>query len=78
MNISNMKNRVAVFLTASLVSISFYVSADQSKKVDTMVKSAVTYKVLPEQSDVKWVGKKVTGTHHGVIQLKSGELKATV
>lgn len=34
---------------------------------------ATTYKVDPKKSEIKWVGKKVTGQHDGTLQLKSGE-----
>ncbi|MGC3944760.1 MAG: YceI family protein [Chryseolinea sp.] len=33
-----------------------------------------TFRVAPAQSRIEWLGKKVTGTHDGTIQLKSGEL----
>ncbi|MEQ8904366.1 YceI family protein [Ekhidna sp.] len=34
-----------------------------------------TYKVNIEKSTVEWVGKKVTGQHNGVIDLKGGRLE---
>ena len=34
-----------------------------------------TYSVVPEQSDVKWHGTKVTGEHRGEIEVQRGELK---
>lgn len=34
-----------------------------------------TYKVNTEESTVEWLGKKVTGQHNGVIQLKGGRLE---
>lgn len=33
------------------------------------------YKVSTEESTVKWIGKKVTGQHNGVISLKGGRLE---
>lgn len=35
----------------------------------------ITYKVNPEESQLKWVGRKVTGEHFGTINLKSGSLE---
>lgn len=33
-----------------------------------------TFSVKPEESTVKWVGRKVTGEHYGTVVLKSGNL----
>ncbi|MEJ1237392.1 YceI family protein [Chryseolinea sp. T2] len=32
------------------------------------------FRIAPAQSRIEWVGKKVTGTHDGTIQLKGGEI----
>src|SRR5688572_26671495 len=32
------------------------------------------YKLDPQQSEIKWLGKKVTGQHNGSVQFQSGEL----
>lgn len=40
----------------------------------TLTANAQTYQVSPSESNVKWVGKKVTGSHNGDIRIKSGEL----
>jgi polyisoprenoid-binding protein YceI len=32
------------------------------------------FKILTGQSNIDWVGKKVTGTHNGTIAIKEGEL----
>jgi polyisoprenoid-binding protein YceI len=70
---SLIKNSAVLFVTAML-GTGFHAFAAPSKSISTSAQSASVYKVLPEQSDVKWIGKKVTGSHHGTIQLKSGEL----
>ncbi len=36
--------------------------------------SAADYKLNKAESKVKWKGKKVTGEHHGTIEIKSGNL----
>ena len=41
------------------------------------VVSAETYTVDTKTSQVKWLGKKVTGQHDGTVDLKSGELTVT-
>jgi polyisoprenoid-binding protein YceI len=33
-----------------------------------------TFKIVSTQSDISWVGKKVTGAHNGTIAVKGGEL----
>ena len=38
----------------------------------TTLLAQTSYQVLPEQSTVRWVGKKILGEHHGTIQLASG------
>lgn len=78
MNTSHTKNCVAACLATALIAIGLSVSAaDKAKTMNASVKGVSTYKVVSEQSDVKWLGKKVTGSHNGVIQLKNGELKVT-
>ncbi len=32
------------------------------------------FKIVPAQSNIEWVGSKVTGTHNGTIAIKQGEL----
>ena len=32
------------------------------------------YEIVPSQSKIQWVGKKVTGSHDGTIDVKSGEI----
>ena len=32
------------------------------------------FKITPAQSRIDWVGKKVTGTHDGIIDIKGGEI----
>lgn len=32
------------------------------------------YEVVPAQSSIKWVGKKVTGSHDGIIDVTAGEI----
>lgn len=32
------------------------------------------FKITPAESRIEWVGKKVTGAHHGTIAIKEGEL----
>jgi len=41
----------------------------------TFTANAQQYKVDGSASSVKWVGKKVTGSHNGDIKIKSGSLK---
>lgn len=35
------------------------------------------YTIVPTASEVRWLGKKVTGQHNGTIQIKNGELTAS-
>ncbi|MCD9014882.1 YceI family protein [Parachryseolinea silvisoli] len=32
------------------------------------------FKIVPEQSKIEWIGKKVTGAHDGTIDVKEGEI----
>lgn len=36
---------------------------------------AQTLKIVPAQSKVEWTGKKVTGQHHGTVNVKEGEVQ---
>lgn len=56
-----MKNLKSIAL-ALLALVSFTVNAQTAKKVNV------------ENSNIHWVGKKVTGQHEGTISLESGEL----
>ena len=38
---------------------------------------ANSYKVNSSKSQLHWAGEKITGKHHGVVQLKGGELVQT-
>ncbi len=75
---SNTMYRVAGLFIAAMITTGFHAWADDAKKMDATASgmSGVVYKAVPEQSEVKWTGKKVTGSHHGTIQLKSGQLTA--
>lgn len=66
-----MKSLSAVVLAALLLAPMSVYSADKPAK--TASKSAV-FKVVPSTSEVRWIGKKVTGQHNGTIQVKSGNL----
>lgn len=78
---TNMKN---LFLkTLTLVAfISFTSCGDNANKAETKEAtdaavsevSAVTYIVNTEDSSIEWKGFKPTGTHHGTIAIKKGEL----
>ncbi|MGB3463751.1 MAG: YceI family protein, partial [Cyclobacteriaceae bacterium] len=51
-----------------------YIIATVALTAITFLSNAQTYKVDPTASSVKWVGKKVTGSHNGDIRVKNGEL----
>jgi polyisoprenoid-binding protein YceI len=69
----NIINRIATLFVAAMVTIGLRASAADSKAPVVGNKGTI-YKVLVDQSEVKWTGKKVTGMHTGTIQLKSGEI----
>lgn len=52
---------------AAILAISSFIASNNA---------AVTYKINPTQSSVKWVGKKVTGEHSGNVTISGGSLTA--
>lgn len=40
----------------------------------TVAEITAVFNVAPEESELKWVGRKVTGEHYGTIKIKSGNL----
>ena len=63
------KNIISLIISgATILTAVSFISAD---------KAAVTYKINPAQSSVKWVGKKVTGEHSGNVTISGGSLIAT-
>lgn len=50
-------------------------TSDAKEKADATAES-ITYKVVPEKSEVYWYGKKLAYGHGGLITIKSGEVSA--
>lgn len=45
-----------------------------AKPAAKTVQSMETYVVDPASSEIRWIGKKVTGQHNGTVNVKSGEI----
>lgn len=63
----------AVILAACGNSKEKSTTTDQ-KDVASADASAKTYKVVTDQTQLNWTGKKVTGQHHGTVTVSGGEL----
>lgn len=62
------KSIITLFISgAAILAVASFISAN---------KAAVTYKINPAQSSVKWTGKKVTGEHSGNVTVSGGTLTA--
>ncbi len=57
-------NKTKTLLAATMIMTAFSASHAFAKELS----------IDPAQSTIKWTGKKVTGQHHGVINLKSGSV----
>lgn len=67
----------AVMVLASCVSNPEGKKADTTDSVETVEQiTGEVYKVDPAQSQLVWTGSKVSGQHHGTVDIKSGELLA--
>lgn len=71
-------------ITFGLLALGLIISSCSSDGVETSeardkakaTAESVTYKVVPEKSEVIWSGKKLAYGHSGTIAVKSGELSA--
>ena len=71
-------------LTLSVLAIGLLFSSCSSDGVETSeakekaaaTVESITYKVVPEKSEVIWSGKKLAYGHTGLIDIKSGEISA--
>jgi polyisoprenoid-binding protein YceI len=68
-------NRTAALLVSAMICGALHSSAADVKKTAPASAKSATYTVVPEQSELKWTGKKVTGQHDGTVPVKSGEIK---
>ncbi len=76
----NMKNKLMLSILAiGLLSSSCSsdgVETSEAKDKASATAESITYKVIPEKSQVSWSGKKLAYGHSGIIDIKSGELSA--
>lgn len=58
-----------------MVSSGFLAQAETSKAAPKSAKGVDVYTVDPKPSELKWIGRKVTGSHNGTVNIKSGEIQ---
>ncbi|MFC6998467.1 YceI family protein [Rufibacter roseus] len=73
-----MKRIILPFVVAAAVVVSAFTLAGSENAVITEATTASlaiqNYKVVPAESKITWIGRKVTGEHTGTIQLKEGTI----
>jgi polyisoprenoid-binding protein YceI len=71
----SLKKSIAMLAIAAMPLGALYAAPKKTaKSAPKPAAAAASFKVDPKASSVKWTGKKVTGQHHGTIQIKEGEL----
>ncbi len=74
----NYKGLAAGALAAALIGVGTGLWAAEKKAARKAAgaASATVYAVDPGTSELRWLGKKVTGQHNGTVKVKSGEIQA--
>ncbi len=50
-------------------------AASKKSKAKTAAASAAIYEVDPQATELRWLGKKVTGQHNGALRVKGGQIQ---